>query len=66
MMIFSSLILYFISTPYFLIIVDSVTSITELKTSDKSIFVNSPLASSTSNLELDDISDINLSSLFRS
>ena len=59
-------ILYLISTPYFLIIVDSVTSITELKTSFKSIFSNSPLANSTSNLELDDISDINLSSLLRS
>ena len=34
--------------------------------SGKSIFLNSPLANSTSNLELDDISDINLSSLFRS
>ena len=39
---------------------------TEAKTSFKSIFSNSPFANSTSNLELEEMSEINLSSLLRS
>ena len=43
-----------------------VTSMTELRTSLISIFSNSPFANSTSSLEEEEISEINLSSLFNS